>query len=85
MQLLGSNNGNTVKVTLRDEVIEMPEESGLRLMNYLVSDNTSSHVMITDVNGDQTVINKNDIRKVSRNEFGDEQIDVKKLNLQGVI
>lgn len=84
MQRLGSN-GNTVKVTLRDEVIEMPEESGLRLMAYLTSDNTSSHVMITSIHGDKTVINKNDIRKVSLHEFGDEQIDVKKLNLQGVI
>lgn len=84
MQLLGSND-RTVKVTLRDEVIEMPEDTGLRLMAYLTSDNASSHVMITDIHGEQVVLNKNDIRKVSRNEFGDEQIDIKKLNLQGVI
>lgn len=76
MQLLGSN-GNTVKVTLRDEVIEMPEESGLRLMTYLTSDNTSSHVMITSINGDKTVINKNDIRKVSPHD----SLDITKINL----
>ena len=85
MQQLGSND-RTVKVTLRDEVIEMPEDTGLRLMAYLTSDNTSSHVMITDIHGEQVVLNKNDIRKVSpHDQIGDGPIDITKLNLQGVI
>lgn len=65
MQQLASNQYETVTVTTRDETIKMPADSGLRLMKYLTSDNPSSHVMITTVNGEQVVVNKNDIRKVS--------------------
>lgn len=84
MQLLGSND-RTVKVTLRDEVIEMPEDTGLRLMTYLTSENSSSHVMITDIHGVQVVLNKNDIRKVSpHDQIGDGAIDIKSLNLGAI-
>ena len=62
---------------MRDEVIEMPKDSGMRLMEYLVSDNAGSHVMITDISGSQVVVNKNDIRKVSP----DGDIDITKINL----
>ena len=65
MQQLASNNYETVNVQLRDKTIIMPADKGYMLMEYLTSDNTSSHVMITDITGVQTVVNKNDIREVS--------------------
>lgn len=65
MEQLDSSNYEKIKVTVRDEVIIMPVATGLKLMDYLTRDNTGSHVMITDLDGNQTVVNKHDIRKVS--------------------
>lgn len=65
MLQLDSNKYTGVNVHLRDETITMPVENGLKLMSYLTGDNTSSHVMVTDKQGIQTVLNKNDIRKVA--------------------
>ena len=65
MQQLDSKEYIYVSVTLRDETLIMPTANGLRLMEYLTGDNVSSHVMITTKDGQQVVVNKSDIRKVS--------------------
>lgn len=65
MKQLGSSEYKQVKVILRDDNIIMPAETGTKLMEYLTSNNTSSHVMITDVTGNQIVVNKSDIRRVT--------------------
>lgn len=65
MQQLDSKEYIYVNVTLRDETLIMPTANGLRLMEYLTGDNVSSHVMITTKDGQQVVVNKSDIRKVS--------------------
>lgn len=65
MHQLASSNFQNVIVQLRDETITMPATNGTKLMEYLTSDNASSHVMITDTQGTQFVVNKNDIRRIS--------------------
>lgn len=65
MQLLDSNNYQSVTVEFRDETVTMPVDTGLKLMEYLTSDNAASHVMLTDTEGVQVVVNKHDIRRVS--------------------
>lgn len=42
----------------------MPADTGEKLMQYLTSDNSSSHVMITDTKGNKQVVNKFDIKKI---------------------
>ena len=65
LQLDSKEYENHITVTLRDESIKMPFSNGVKLMEYLTSDNTSSHVMLTTIGNEQIVVNKNDIRKVS--------------------
>lgn len=65
MHQLNSNNYETILVITRDETITMPADKGTKLMQYLTSDNPSSHVMVTDIQGVQVVLNKNDIRKIT--------------------
>ena len=65
MQQLDSKNYSSVQVILRDETIIMPAGKGELLMEYLTGDNQSSHVMLTDTKGNKSVVNKNDIRKVT--------------------
>lgn len=65
LQLDSKEYENHITVTLRDESIKMPFSNGIKLMGYLTSDNTSSHVMLTTIDNEQIVVNKNDIRKVS--------------------
>jgi len=65
MQSLNSKNYSTVQVLLKDEIITMPSDKGDALMQYLTGENSSSHILITDINGLQTVVNKFDIKKVT--------------------
>ena len=65
MQSLNSKNYSSVQVHLKDQTITMPADKGAALMQFLTSENNSSHVMITDTQGTQTVVNKFDIKKVA--------------------
>lgn len=65
MQSLASKNFSTVHVILRDETITMPADNGVKLMEYLTAENNASHVMITNTDGVQQVINKYEIKKVA--------------------
>lgn len=57
-------DSKTVTVKLKDENIVMAHSNGSRLMEYLTGENSSSHVMITKLNGDTVVVNKHDIKKI---------------------
>lgn len=65
MRQLNSKNYHTVRVTLKDGTINMPARKGDELMQFLTSDNNISHIMITDVNGKQSVVNKYEIKSVA--------------------
>lgn len=65
MQQLNSSNYDSVSVVLKDETITMPAGNGSKLMEFLTTDNNSSHVMITDIGGNKVVVNKFDIKKVT--------------------
>lgn len=80
-----SSLDSNVTVFLKDESIVMPADSGKALMNYLTSENGSSHVMITDVNGIQTVVNKFDIRKVSVNKQNNRYKTAKELGMPDLL
>lgn len=55
-----------VQVQLRgdNENVRMPASNGVRLMSDLTEGDTGSHVWITDINGNDRVINKSDIRQI---------------------
>ena len=59
-------DSDNAQIKLRDgSYIIIKKEKGLALMDYLIKSDIGSHVMITDVNGMQVVLNKNIIDKVS--------------------
>lgn len=66
MQQLNSSNYTAVYVTLRsqDELIKMDATNGTKLMEYLVAENKSTHVGLTDVDGGKVVVRVTDIVKV---------------------
>lgn len=65
MLSLDSKHYEKVLVVFKDETVVLPPDSGVRLMQYLTSDNVSSHVMLTDTSGVQIVVNKHDIKKIT--------------------
>lgn len=59
-------DSDNAQIKLRDgSYIIIKKEKGLALMDYLIKSDIGSHVMITDINGKQVVLNKNIIDKVS--------------------
>ncbi len=76
MKYLGSSD-KSIEVILRGDLenILMPEENGKALMDYLTSGDVGSHVMITDLNGEKLVVNKNDIRIIKENKNINYEID----------
>lgn len=66
MQQLNSKNYESVSVVLRgqDSAIMMKPNNGVELMDYLVGDTTSSHVGITDHEGNRIVVRTTDILRV---------------------
>ena len=65
MHQLNSKNYTTVQVITKDETIIMPGDKGSALMHYLTQETAGSHIMVTDIKGNQIVINKFDIKKVA--------------------
>lgn len=79
MKYLASKNQN-IEVVLRDSVIIMPRDKGENLMDYLTGEEVSSHVMITDIDGNKIVVNRHDIRRISPERASEtEDIDWEKI------
>lgn len=71
MQSLSFRNYDQVYVYVRgmDTPIAMPGATGMKLMEFLTTDTAgTSHVMLTDTEGLQTVVNRREILRVEPRE-----------------